>query len=1032
MKLRSAISGIVLLAGVLVGLASCVTPAGRRAMSEDVLYVNLVWHQHQPLYYQDPDTGVYSRPWVRVHATKSYYDMAAILREYPDVRATFNLTPVLLRQLEDFENGATDRYWVLAEKHPSELTNEEKQFILERFFDANHENMIGKFPRYTELLQRREEIDTRTVEGINSFSEQDYLDLQVFFNLVWFDPMFLEREPLASLVAKGGDFAQEDKAVLFEEARRIIGEVVPVHRELQDAGQIEVITTPYAHPILPLIFSTNLAAEGDPTAELPNEYYYPNDAVAHLERSVEIYREKFGRDPVGLWPAEGAVAQEIVNMVAESGYRWMATGEQVLAKSLGLDGFVRDENDTVVEADALYRPYIVQAARSEPVAIVFRDLRISDLIGFEYSGTPGETAAADLMQRLERIRQRLQEETGGEGGPHLVSIILDGENAWEHYPNDGKEFLNALYRNLSESQTIRTTTVTEFMDAFPEQRRIDDLWPGSWFSSDYSTWIGEREETKAWNLLGRVREFLALYDMRGRRETTPEQLAEALDYMYLAEGSDWFWWYGADQDSGQDEYFDEAYRELLANVFRALDEPVPDYVRVPIIPERPEAPARRPSGTFTPTVDGSIGDDEWASGGYYRNVGDAQARGTDVLDGLRYGFDTERFHVALETSTPVSEALARGSVQLYFGYPGQVATAPFVDAAGGELVGFDSGLYLDIARDGVTVVRRTMDGAWEATTEEIDFVYGARTIEASVPLSLFGDLESGDEVSFAAYSVEASGVFDRLPSSGPGRSNVPDLGGGELVLAVEDPVGDDTGPGSYTYPTDSVFAPGSFDVTEFIVEEEENYLKFTVGLNAPIQNPWGSGINLSLQTVDIYLDIDPGAGTGARRLLEGRNAALPADFGWEYALWVEGWNQKVLVPEDPDDPASAPVELSGSPLRVRVDADAGRIVIRLPREMLPDGSDPTAFGYTVAVLGQEGFPSAGVRRVRNVEESAGQWVLGGAPDDVNHTRIVDMVVPAGASVTQQELLSDYPPVASGSAARLAPDELPRAYVNAVE
>ncbi|MFW5776466.1 MAG: glucodextranase DOMON-like domain-containing protein [Spirochaetota bacterium] len=1014
---------------VLLSVGSC-RIAGERRMPEDVLYLNLLWHQHQPLYYQDPETGIYSRPWVRVHSTKSYYDMAAILREYPEVRVTFNLTPVLLRQIDDYVNGAKDRYWVIAEKDPSELTNEEKRFILERFFDANHETMIGRFPRYVELLERKDSIDTRTIEGIAAFSDQDYLDLQVFFNLVWFDPMFLEEEPLASLVEKAGGYTQEDKEVLFAEVERVIREVVPIHRELQDDGRIEVITTPYAHPILPLVFSTSLAAVGDPTAELPDEFYYPNDAVAHLERSVEVYRSHFGRDPVGLWPAEGAVAQEIVKMVGDAGYRWMASGEPVLARSIGMDGFVRDATDTVTNADALYRPYVVEPGRGEPVAIVFRDLRLSDLIGFEYSGTPAEAAAADFMRRLENIRSRLLEETGGEGGPHLVSVILDGENAWEHYPNDGKEFLHALYRELSESETVRTTTVTEFMEAFPDQRRIDDLWPGAWFSSDYSTWIGEREETKAWNLLGRVRSFLAAYDMRNRRETTPERLAEAQDYMYLAEGSDWFWWYGNDQDSGQDEYFDEAYRELLANVFRALDEPVPDYLRVPIIPERPEPPSRSPGGIVTPRVDGVLSPQEWASAGYYRNSGSAQARGADVLDELRYGFDREHLFVAMTTAVATDEALGRGAIHLYLGYPGQVGATPFVDSDVSTLVGFDAGVYLELTAERVSVVRLTADGRWESGDERVTAGAGDRTIELSIPLSVFGDVESGDEISFRAFTVERGEVLDRLPASGPGRGNVPDLGRGVLVLSVQDPVGDDYGPGTYTYPTDAVFAPGSFDITEFMVEDEEEYVKFTVRLNAPIQNPWGSATNLSLQTIDIYVDRDPGAGTGSRLLLEGRNAALPAEHGWEYALWVEGWNQKVLTPRDPQDPASPPIELSGAPLKVRVDAEAGTVVIRAPKEIV--GASPADYGYTLVVLSQEGYPSSGVRRVRDVGPTSAQWELGGAPDDVNHTRILDMAVPAASPRTQAELLSQYQSVSGGRVDALGPDDFPTAYLNTVE
>jgi hypothetical protein len=832
-------------------------------------------------------------------------------------------------------------------------------------------------------------------------------------------------------VAKGGNYSQEDKAVLFEEAVRVIREVVRVHRELQDAGQIEVITTPYAHPILPLIFNSRLAAVGDPTAELPDEFYYPNDAVAHLERSVEIYRENFGRDPRGLWPAEGAVAQEIVKMVGDAGYEWMASGEQVLAKSLGIEGFVRNANDTVTNADALYRPYIVRPSRGEPVTIVFRDLRLSDLIGFEYSGTPGRAAAADLMMRLERIRERLIEETGPDGGPHLVSIILDGENAWEHYPNDGREFLNAFYEMLSESETIRTTTVPEYMEAFPEQREISDLWPGSWFSSDFSTWIGEREETKAWNMLGKVRNFLALYDMRNRRETTPERLALAQDYMYLAEGSDWFWWYGSDQDSGNDEYFDQAFRELLANVFRALGEPVPDYVTVPIIPERPEPPAQRPQGVFAPVLDGNIAAD-WDQAGYYRASGSAQARSADVLDSLRYGFDTGNLHVAIETAVPVSQALTRGSLDLYLAYPGQVSVTPFVDGAGSDLIGFDASLYLQITSEGLALKRLAQSGEWESIDNAIEWSAGNRSIEILFPLATFGDMESGDEFSFALYMVESSGVTDRLPSNGPGRANVPELGGGVLVFDLEDPAGDDHGPGTYTYPTDSVFVPGSYDIRSFRVEEEENYYKFTVQLGAGIQNPWGSGINLSIQTFDIYIDTDPGEGTGARRLLEGRNAALPPEYGWEYALWVEGWNQKILVPADPGDPESAPVEMSGAPLRVRVDADAGTVIVRVPREAIPLDQPLSTYGYTLVLLSQEGYPSAGVRRVRDVGSVNSQWVAGGAPNDINHTRIFDMAVPPGAGATQEELLSAYAPAGSGSIDALEADDFPQAWVIEVE
>jgi alpha-amylase/alpha-mannosidase (GH57 family) len=488
--------------------------------------------------------------------------------------------------------------------------------------------VIGRFPRYKELLDKRGGSKNEDIErALTSFSEQDFRDLQIWFNLAWFDPDFLTTQPLEALVDKQRGFGEPDKAVIFTKVREVIRAVLPEHKKLQDRGQIEVITTPYAHPILPLIYNTSLAAVGDPAAQLPERFSYPQDVRAQLAKSVEVYRAHFGRKPAGLWPSEGAVAQDIVKMVFDAGYRWMASGEIVLAKSLGMSGFARDSSDTVREADVLYRPYYAQDRDGNRVGIAFRDQRLSDLIGFEYSNKPGEAAAQDLLDRLERIRRALA--NSGATGPHLVTIILDGENAWENYPNDGKEFLNALYRGLSESTTVRTTTLSEYLSWFPEQRQIKELWPGAWFSSDYGTWIGEPEETTAWNYLGKVRKILAQYDFYKKKVTTPEKLSRALDFMYLAEGSDWFWWFGSDQESGDDAYFDSAFRSLLAEVCTSLGEPVPDFLSVPVIPASPAPQERSFTTAFTPMIDGVASPDEWTNAGLYSAPGGVMAAASD-------------------------------------------------------------------------------------------------------------------------------------------------------------------------------------------------------------------------------------------------------------------------------------------------------------------------------------------------------------------------------------------------------------------
>lgn len=1028
--------------------AGAADQAPAREAEDDVLYVNLTWHQHQPLYYKDPDTGIYTRPWVRVHATKDYYDMAAILEEYPEVRATFNLTPVLLRQIEDFNQGAKDRYWVLAEKPATELTEEDKRFILRRFFDVNWDNIVARYPRYQELLDKRGGASDEEIEAaLESYTTQDFRDLQIWFNLAWFDPMFLEEEPLSVLVEQGRDFKETDKETLFGKTREVMRGVVPVHRGLKERGQIEVITTPYAHPILPLIYNSDLAEKGDPTAEIPERFSFPNDAIAHLDRSVEIYEQTWGGKPTGLWPAEGAVGQDIVKIVADAGYEWMATGEHVLAKSLDLGGITRNAQDTVNQADELYRPYYVTDDEGQQLAVVFRDLRISDLVGFEYSGMDGEVAAEDLMSRLRNIKEKLETDGAGAGGPNLVSIILDGENAWEHYPNDGKKFLHAMYRKLSEAEDIVTITPTEYLELFPQQREIDELWWGSWFSPDYATWIGEPEETRAWEYLREVRRDLAAYDLFDRKEAPEEDIQAALDSMYLAEGSDWFWWYGQDQDSGDDRYFDRAYRALLREVYVHLGEEVPDFLRVPIISEQPVEAAQEATATISPRIDGRAGEQEWAGAGEYAFTGGVQASGGEALAGMAYGHDGENLYFRADLRGSV-DTLGSTEISFYVSLPKQEFSTPF--SVNGSVLGFQSGYRVDIAatdaagsaaaaagdRAECTLHAVNRFGEWpdadaaggSAGAATVTCAAEAKTVEVAVPLESLAAVDPGDRITAKALVAEAGTDVTIRPEGGPAAITARELGDSEVVLNVNDPGADDYGPGSYSYPGDAVFMEGSYDITNFQVADSERNLIFRFQVNSEIANPWGSGIGLSVQTFDVYVDVDPGAGTGARLMLGGRNAALSENNGWDFAVWVEGWNQKILTPDE-DGKA---VEQPGSPIRVIVEGGSGRVTMLLPKEALAQAlgdnvaaQDPADWGYVAAVLSQEGFPAPGVRRVRDIQEEATQWRFGGATEGSNGTRIIDLVWPEDASRSQREILSDFAPRESDNMDELAPGDFAR-------
>lgn len=912
-------------------------------------YLNLIWHQHQPRYPLLED-GTVSRPWVRVHATKDYYDMAALVSEYPNVKVTFNLTPILLLQLEELMTRTKDVYWALTEIPAEDLTDDQVAFITARFFDVNP-GIIGRFPRFQELSDQRADGD---------FTTDDLGDLQVLFNLAWTDPGFLAEEPLAALVDKGSGFSENDKAIVLSEHQRIISEVIALHSSLWNEGRIEIITTPLAHPILPLISDTSLATVGDPAALMPvNRYQEIPDADQQVIRGLDEAERLLGQRPVGMWPGEGSVAQLVMSLFSKNGVQWVATGEEVLAKSLDLGSFARDSSDLVEQADQLYRPWAAQLRRNEPVAMFFRDGLLSDLIAFEYSGMDANAAADDLMRRLENIRESLDVEAAFEAGePYVVSVILDGENAWENYENDGIDFLSALYQRLNDSDRISTITPTDYLSRFEPEAPPGDVWPGAWFQPNFATWIGEEEEAAAWDYLYQVRADL-------KEAQANPAYEEAYRQMLFAEGSDWFWWYGSDQESGDDAYFDGAYRDLLGTVYDALGQDRPDFLQVPIIPEVPVF-AGGPSELITIAIDGDLSD--WEGAGEYDADGGQ----------IGWAFDRDNLYLRL----PI------GPGTVYLGAP---SGEKFAVTPDGVPLGFGATAAIDYGAGCAFVAP---EGAGNPTCAD-----AAGAVELAVPLAVLGPLAPGDLVQ---VKLDLDGGL--FPFAGPVAAQVPDISNVAVFLEVADPQGDDHGPGTYTYPTDGVFTAGSYDLERFTAGTEGEDLVLTLDVVAPIHNPWGSPRNLSIQTFDVYIDTDPGAGTGARLLIDGRNAVLPEGSGWEYGATVEGWEPAIYVAS-----ADGSVEETRPSFDVVVFGDKGRVVVRIPLSLL-GGGDPATWGYAVAVMSQEGFPSSGVRRVRDVEPVAQTFRLGGAPDDANHTRIVDAA--STNEGEQEELLSGYTGAAS--------------------
>jgi alpha-amylase/alpha-mannosidase (GH57 family) len=540
-----------------------------------IIRLVLLWHMHQP-FYKDMVTGEYRLPWVRLHALKDYYGMVRLAKEFPAVHQNFNLVPSLVAQVQDYVSGqAHDPFLDLVSKPSNDLTAAERRFALQYLFQANPVNMIGRYPRYRELWEMYRATADRPEGPESYFVSRDYGDLQVLSQLAWFDEYFLADADVASLIRKGEDFSRDDQLTVLAKEREILAKVVPAYAEAASTGSIELSTTPYYHPILPLICDTNVGGESTPGLPLPTRRFRrPDDATQQIGRAIELHQRTFGSRPTGLWPSEGSVSEEALTLAHKQGIQWMATDEGVLGRSIGYN-FSRDSHGRLHgdSAEQLYNIHRYEKGETR-MHMVFRDHTLSDLIGFVYSGMPAHDAANHLLHTIREAARPVLDR----GRDAVISIILDGENAWEYYPQSGREFLRRFYDGLQRDPMIESVTVTEAIARHKNFGTLTRLVPGSWIDANFNVWIGAPEDNKAWDLLSEAREY---YD-RSADRVSETQRKLAWEELLIAEGSDWNWWYGPEHHSANDRDFDELYRRHLSNVYTALEGVPPEELTVPI------------------------------------------------------------------------------------------------------------------------------------------------------------------------------------------------------------------------------------------------------------------------------------------------------------------------------------------------------------------------------------------------------------------------------------------------------------------
>ncbi|MEI7574271.1 MAG: glycoside hydrolase family 57 protein [Methylotenera sp.] len=541
---------------------------------------------HQPDY-RDTVNNEYVLPWTYLHAIKDYSDMAFHLEANPKARVTFNFVPILLEQLEDYshqfkKNEIRDPLLsLLVHENLAGLDQEQCQLVVQSCFKSHHEKMLSPFPHYQRLLQIYQLVEKMACnDEFHYLSGQYKADLLVWYHLAWCgESLRRNNKVIQSLMTKGVLFTLEDRRQLFNVIGETISGLIPRYKVLMQRKQIEISTTPYYHPILPLLLDFKSTLDAMPYAPLPQYVNYAggyNRAVEHVVTAKKFHANLFGEEPNGMWPAEGGVSAAALSLMAEHGVKWAATGQTVLVNSL-----LKSHLSVADKNEYLYQPYRITNGKHD-ILCFFRDDNLSDKIGFEYAKMHTPDAIKDFIQTLEHIQQSETLEASNNQS-RVVSVILDGENAWEYYPYNGYYFLSELYEALANHPDIEMTTFSDMVELYQSKQyktkritapALPQVAAGSWVYGTFSTWIGSKDKNLAWDLLCIAKKT---YDsVLSKGDLNADQLVACERQLAICEGSDWFWWFGDYNSSDSVASFDKLYRLNLINLYTLLQQPIPD------------------------------------------------------------------------------------------------------------------------------------------------------------------------------------------------------------------------------------------------------------------------------------------------------------------------------------------------------------------------------------------------------------------------------------------------------------------------
>ena len=1018
---------------------------------DDALNIAIIFHQHQP-YYKNQLTGMYEMPWVRVHAMTEYVDSPGILGS-TDTKVTYNLVPSFVEQLIDYaNNGGLDVHTDIARRswnsdgYPNATALELHTMQFQSFWNSGwiynvsvDDSRVGwlqpSSARYSELYDMTlHNLKPATIMDDTLLNPQDFLDLQVLWYLYQFSPSYVQGQynsshrdqGLIDLFMQNGQYTLSDLTYVLDAQEIHMSNILPMYSELAANDQVELTTTPYYHPIMPLLMMDGWTFEDGIRV---NKESWPEDVTEHLETGMDLFEQELGFRPSGMWPSEQSVSPAMVQPVADVGIEWMVTDELNLEESTDTSG----QNIDVSVASNLATPWMVG-----DVATVFRDRVISDRIAFQYGSMTPEAAVSDFLAYCDNIRQQLLDE-GKDPSDHLLTVALDGENwmfmsEFQHQEN-GRPFTEEWFGRLSTHPTVVTTTPGEFLEKNLTLPEIDVIGTGSWIDGTLSTWAGEADESLAWQRLAEARQALVAFEAENPNDAG---LGDAWESLYIAEGSDWFWWYGLDQDSGYDEMWDVLFKVHLSNIYRAVNLDLPPYLldlwTNPALPETPYG------GVIEPMIDGIALPGEWDGAAMYDAGIDDELLD---IESFHLGYDASNVYVRVDLgSTPEEwetlDLTASPDVSIYFMQPNAInfneVETNFRTYYGNTVLGFPA----------KNMISFNFGELWEDGRAKYDIFEAKGKVGESERWNLAGQSILGgcavDEVfefqipwsdiglaprystrvkvvtSLQNSFAYGDGVDVEIAPPAPAEMVMPDLEEWVTLLDIEDAVGDETGDGDYTYPLAGDFAPGSglFDITHLKVSQSEWNARFEVTF-AEMTDYWGLANGFSHQIVQIYVD-QGDTSYGETELLDGAYAVAHDDWAWEVAVSATG------EPGAVKSVSASTGETSAKGIEVSADKDLKTITITVSKNVI--GENIPNYRFIVVAGSQDGF---GTGKWRDVDAEPKTWRLGGGADPSTvdgrdyDPNIIDMVLDNGTD--QSEMLNSYD-VASQTYAILTGIELP--------